>query len=250
MNASRILIVEDDPLFAVSMRALLSSAGYDVRTISNPTDAALDAEIVAADLVMLDLALPVRDGFSILQQIRDNSFTANKPVLMLTAHDPMHYRLKGLSLGADDFVVKPPNHQELLLRIAGLIRRSKAASTVETNRVMVEYGGSRSFVNGDAIRYIEAARNYCYLHTDQGRKLSSANIGNLEQMLGGSFIRTHRSYLVNVRHVLGGRWLSRSAYVLDVEAPGNPTVPVSRAYREKVRSALANIESTVIGSTA
>ncbi|HET6352586.1 MAG TPA: response regulator transcription factor [Coriobacteriia bacterium] len=252
MNASRILVVENDAQFAVSMRALLASAGYEVHNISNANDPLLDAEIIAADLIMLDLALPGRDGFSVLKQIRDNAFTANKPVVMVSADGPMHYRLRGLSLGADDFVVKPPNHQELLLRIAGLLRRSRPDRAPDVCRVMVEYGGSRSFVNADSIRYVEAARNYCYLHTDQGRKLSSANIGSLERMLGGMFIRTHRSYLVNTHHVMGGRWLSRSAYVLDIEGvgAGEPTVPVSRAYRELVRNALSGMETRAMSTTA
>lgn len=250
MNAYRILVVDDDPLFTAGARALLTHAGYEVRTIANADNPLLDAEIIAADLILLELALGDGAGFSILSHVRGNPLTTNKPLLALTAHEPMRCRLRSLSLGADDFLAKPPNSQELQLRIAALLRRARPEQNPEMSQVMVEYGGAHSFVSADSIRFVEAARNYCYLHTDHGRKLSSANIGNLEQMLGEGFIRTHRSYLVNLRHVVGGRWLSRSAYVLDVNGAGDLAVPVSRAYRERVRNALRCEESPAMSTTA
>lgn len=240
---ARILIVEDDPLFLASMRALLTGSGYLVRGSLSSTDASLDREIAAADLVILDLSMPQRDGFDILKQIRETPSTRNKPVLMLTAHDPMNYRLRGLTLGADDYVVKPPNHQELLLRISGLLRRSSCVSQPAGGRVMIDQGsGGRTFVEARDIIYIEAARNYCYVHTYEGRKLTSASIGQLEETLGERFVRAHRSYLVNPAAVRSAKWQSKSAYVLELDSPDNAVVPVSRAYRESVRVALGLVE--------
>jgi DNA-binding LytR/AlgR family response regulator len=238
---SKVLIVEDDPLFMESMRALLSGAGYSVTSALSSTDPNLERWFADNDLVVLDLNLPERNGFELLHSIRETPETADKPVLMLTAHDPMKYRLKGLALGADDYVVKPPNREELLLRVAGLLRRAGCAhpSRAEDPRIVVDNpGGGRGFVYASDVSHICAARNYCYVHTRDERKLTSFSISQLAEQLGDTFVRAHRSYLVNPAFVQSARWLNSSAYVLDMDSSDNVQVPVSRAYRNDVRQAL------------
>jgi len=246
MTPARILIVEDDPLFLASMRALLSGAGYEVTASLSSTDSNLHRMMSEADLVMLDLKLPDRSGFEVLREIRESADTTGKPVLMLTAHDPMTYRLKGLSLGADDYVVKPPHRDELLLRIAGLLRRSGGSDELvpaPNGRIRVDNpGGGFSFVRTADVSHIIAARNYCHVYTAAGRRLTSASIGQLEDELEGQFVRTHRSYLVNLACVRAARWESNSSYVLDLDTAEPTAVPVGRAYRNDVRTALGIAE--------
>jgi DNA-binding LytR/AlgR family response regulator len=240
-------MVEDDPLFIASMRALLVNAGYSVAATTSSADASIPQMVQAADLVMLDLSMPGKDGFELLREIRQSPETATKPVLLLTAHDPMTYKLKGLSLGADDYVIKPPNRDELLLRIAGLLRRCGCTAPAEPpdagSKVRVDNprGGHR-FVNAAEVTYIEAARNYSYVHTRDGRQLSSANISQLEEQLGDSFARIHRSYLVNLACVRSARWESNSSYVLDLDDSQDTVLPVGRAYRSMLRQALGIAE--------
>lgn len=240
----RVFIVEDDPLFLASMRALLTHAGYEVAESASSTAPELAGEFELADLIVLDLGLPDRDGFDVLREIRESSGAADKPVLMLTAHNPMKYRLRGLALGADDYIVKPPNREELLLRIAGLLRRSYPKCSQEQGpRIRVDHAkGGRGFVSASDVSHISAARNYCFVHTTGGRKLTSASISQLTEELEGTFLRVHRSHLVNPAKIRAARWESSSSYVLEMEDGNGAVIPVSRAYRNAVRGALGLID--------
>jgi len=247
----RILVVEDDPAFLKSMDALLTGAGYEVLACSSSTDSRLPQQISQADLIVLDLNLPGRNGLEVLQSIREDAETVDKPVLMLTAHDPMKYRLQGLALGADDYVLKPPNREELLLRVAGMLRRAGHATAEDHDSLIVvaRPGGGRGFLDARDVTYVCSARNSCYAHTHSEQKLTSKNIGELAEQLGEKFVRVHRSYLVNPAKVRSARWLSSSAYVLEMDTAEETLVPVSRTYRSSVRSALGLAEQPVVPAT-
>jgi two-component system response regulator MprA len=115
-----VLVVDDDPLIQKMMRRVLEAEGYDV-ALAGDGPAALD--VVRAediDLVILDVMLPGMDGFEILRVLRQESAV---PVLMLTARDEASDKIAGLDCGADDYVVKPFNPDELLARVRALLRR-------------------------------------------------------------------------------------------------------------------------------
>lgn len=116
----RVLIVEDDRKTADYLRQGLSEHGYVVDSANNGVDAAHLVSTGTYDLVILDVMLPGRDGWSVVQEIRRNSAV---PVLFLTARDRIEDRVKGLELGADDYLVKPFAFSELLARLRTLLRR-------------------------------------------------------------------------------------------------------------------------------
>ncbi len=117
---SRVLVVDDDPRILSMMRRVLQLDGYDV-ALADDGDAALDAmRRDGADVVILDLMLPGRDGFEVCRTIRQESAV---PILMLTARDEGSDKVTGLDCGADDYVVKPFNPDELLARLRALLRR-------------------------------------------------------------------------------------------------------------------------------
>ena len=117
---SRILVVDDDPAILRMMRRVLEVDGYDV-LLAPDGDAALDVmRQDAADLVILDLMLPGRDGFDVCRTLRRESTV---PILMLTARDEATDKVAGLDCGADDYVVKPFNPDEMLARVRALLRR-------------------------------------------------------------------------------------------------------------------------------
>jgi two-component system response regulator MprA len=119
-RSARVLVVEDDEEIAGVLQRSLRLEGYEVR-ISGDGEAALtDARSFVPDLVVLDLGLPKLDGMEVARRLRAEDDT---PILMLTARDEVEARVAGLDTGADDYLVKPFERQELLARLRALLRR-------------------------------------------------------------------------------------------------------------------------------
>jgi two-component system response regulator MprA len=116
----RVLVVEDDEEIAQVLQRSLRLEGYEVR-IAGDGEAALDQSVAFnPDLVILDLGLPKLDGIEVAKRLRSSD---DVPILMLTARDALESRVEGLDSGADDYLVKPFERQELLARLRALLRR-------------------------------------------------------------------------------------------------------------------------------
>ena len=118
----RILIVEDEEKTAAYLRKGLTEQGFVVDISEQGEDGLFTARTTGYDLIILDVMLPERDGWSVLTELRRTGNTT--PVLYLTARDTVQDRVKGLELGADDYLVKPFAFSELLARIRNILRRS------------------------------------------------------------------------------------------------------------------------------
>jgi two-component system, OmpR family, copper resistance phosphate regulon response regulator CusR len=123
-NRMRILIVEDEPKIAAFLRKGLSENGFVVDLSRQGDDGLHLARTIAYDSVILDVMLPNLDGWAILTTLRQEG--KQMPVLFLTARDSIHDRVKGLELGADDYLVKPFAFSELLARVRSILRRGPA----------------------------------------------------------------------------------------------------------------------------
>jgi DNA-binding response OmpR family regulator len=121
---STVLVVEDDPAFRRGLADALAYAGYGVLECGEGDKAAPMAMESSIDLVLLDVMLPRKDGFEILRELRAARPTL--PVIMVTARGTENDRVRGLSDGADDYVVKPFSALELLARVEAVLRRSPA----------------------------------------------------------------------------------------------------------------------------
>ncbi|HBC71698.1 MAG TPA: DNA-binding response regulator [Coxiellaceae bacterium] len=120
----RILLVEDDELLGDGIRSGLTQYQYTVDWVKNGLAAWSALQTEHFDLVILDLGLPKLSGEEILKNIRAKNISV--PVIILTAHDAMHSRIKGFDDGADDYIVKPFNLEELCARIRAIRRRTTA----------------------------------------------------------------------------------------------------------------------------
>lgn len=118
----RILLVEDDPLLGDGLRAGLRQLGFQVDWVRDGEAAETEARGHAYAAAVLDLGLPRRDGMDVLGSLRRSGLTL--PVLVLTARDAIADRIRGLDTGADDYVVKPVDLDELAARLRALVRRS------------------------------------------------------------------------------------------------------------------------------
>jgi two-component system KDP operon response regulator KdpE len=130
-----VLVVDDEPRMINFMRLNLELEGMRVATASNGREAIERARDDMPDVVLLDVMMPVMDGFEALRRLRQFS---QVPVLILTAKDDEEDRVRGLELGADDYIGKPFSHRELVSRIRAVLRRHYAAPPVAQTLVQVD----------------------------------------------------------------------------------------------------------------
>ncbi|MBS0338123.1 MAG: response regulator transcription factor [Proteobacteria bacterium] len=123
----RVLLVEDDPMIGKSVRQWLGKSGFSVDWVQDGQAAVLSIDNGVYDLVILDLGLPRKNGIDILKSIRAKH--NNVPVLIATARDTVADRIGGLNAGADDYVVKPFDLDELVARMRALLRRHAGSGT-------------------------------------------------------------------------------------------------------------------------
>lgn len=127
---ANILLVDDDPDILRILAAAFETAGHSVGATTDPTDGRLQKGAFDFDAVILDVMMPGRSGWEVLQDLRSRPDTERTPVLMLSAVGDAPNRVRGLRLGADDFVAKPFYPEEVLARIEGLIQRRAAEPPV------------------------------------------------------------------------------------------------------------------------
>ena len=143
---TQILVVEDDADLRVTLRQALTAAGYAVDTAADGQAALAAVSSRSYALMVLDLGLPQVDGLDVLRRLRagDNSL----PVLVLTARDGLEHRVLGLKLGADDYLAKPFELEELEARAAALIRRASGGQQALINGPLHVYPGQRVQMRG------------------------------------------------------------------------------------------------------
>jgi len=122
---SKILIVDDEIDTLLPLKRSLEVEDYIVVGASNGKEALIKARTDIPDLILLDLMMPEMDGYEVCAKLKTEELTKNIPVIMLTAKDTVREKVKGLDIGADDYVTKPFHLNELKARIKSVLRRSK-----------------------------------------------------------------------------------------------------------------------------
>ncbi|WP_075293218.1 response regulator transcription factor [Pararhizobium arenae] len=144
----RLLVVEDDLRIAEDIRSVLASSGYAVELVHDGETAWFKGDTEDYSLVVLDLGLPRMNGITVLKQWRGNG--RHMPVLVLTARGSWAERVEGIDAGADDYLPKPFQFEELLARVRALIRRSvgHGAATIEVGPVLIDTRSMRVSLGG------------------------------------------------------------------------------------------------------
>ena len=147
----RILLAEDDQILAEGLSRSLRGAGYAVDHVATGSEADTALSAHDFDLLILDLGLPRMSGLDVLRRLRGRN--GKLPVLILTAGDSVEQRVRGLDLGADDFMAKPFELAELEARVRALVRRSMGSSSSELRHgpLLYDQVGRMAFLNGQAI---------------------------------------------------------------------------------------------------
>ncbi len=195
----RVLIVEDDPLLADGLRGMLRQQGYVTDCVGS-AEAAEAALSTGPDLVVLDVGLPGIDGFTWLKRMR--AAGGDQGVLVLTARDALADRVRGLELGADDYLSKPFAPEELVARVAALARRSRArrSRVIEHGSLAIDLEARRAKLGGRPLEL--AQREYALLEllfTNVGTILSKQRIADAiaswDAELSPNAVETHVSRL-------------------------------------------------------
>ncbi|MES2237160.1 MAG: response regulator transcription factor [Pseudomonadota bacterium] len=151
----RILLVEDDPMIGEAVSVALKDAAYAVDWVRDGLAASSALNMGEHQAVLLDLGLPKRDGMEVLRLLRQTA--SSLPIIVITARDGVDDRIKGLDFGADDYLVKPFDVNELLARLRAVIRRQGGQSTpVLTNGIVSLDPSSREARSGDVVELLSA----------------------------------------------------------------------------------------------
>ena len=148
-STKRALVVEDDVNIAELLRLYLGKDGFDVMIASDGGKAESSFDLFQPDVVLLDIMLPVKDGWQVCKDIRSKS---SVPIIMLTAKGETRDKISGLDMGADDYVTKPFDVKELIARIHAVMRRTDADAPVEKNlafdKLVINLESYELIVNG------------------------------------------------------------------------------------------------------
>ena len=137
---ARILVIDDDPAISELVAVNLEMAGYDVSQAEDGIKGQALALQLQPDLIMLDLMLPRVDGFTVCQRLRRDERTAEIPVLMLTALSQTQNKVEGFNAGADDYLTKPFEVEEMLARIRALLRRTDRIPQAAKHSEILNFG--------------------------------------------------------------------------------------------------------------
>lgn len=158
----RILLVDDDPLNLKFMAGLLKPLGYATHEARTGADALCIMQKTEIDLVLLDIMMPVMDGFEVCSTIKTSEETRMTPVILLTALDDVATKVRGIEAGADDFITKPPHKLELIARVKSLIRLKR----LNSNLTSIEN------VLFSMAKTVEAKDSYTQGHVDRVSELA------------------------------------------------------------------------------
>jgi two-component system phosphate regulon response regulator PhoB len=153
----RILVVDDEPDITALVAYHLAKTGYRVSTATNGADALRSAREERPDIVVLDLMLPGLSGYEVLAELRKRDETRDVGVILLTARREEADRIKGLSLGADDYLTKPFSPHELALRVAALLRRLASpavsgGSTMAAGPITIDRAAHKVMLDGHELQ--------------------------------------------------------------------------------------------------
>lgn len=216
----RALVVEDEAKIAAEIAATLSQAGYVVETSGDGEDAWLRGETENFDGIILDLGLPRLDGLSVVRNLRAAGVAT--PILILTARGSWTERVAGIDAGADDYLPKPFQPEELVARLGAIIRRTAGHTTpmLETGALRLDTRRMVTTVNGAPIALSSLEfRALRYLVHNKGRPVSQSELGEhvygaeqepgsnalevlvarLRKKIGAEIIETQRGYGYLVR---------------------------------------------------
>jgi two-component system response regulator ResD len=203
-DAGTVLVVDDEPTIGEIVSRYLRRAGYEATVATDGLEALALSEQVRPDLIVLDLMLPGADGLEVMRQIRARDGDA-PAVILLTAKGEEHDKITGLSLGADDYVVKPFSPAELIARIDAVLRRvdpvpSDAAEPLRFDGLEIDRSARRALVDGEEVQLTQREFDLLsFLAENPGQVFSRDQL--MDAVWGYAFYTDTSTVTVHVRRL-------------------------------------------------
>ena len=199
----KILIVEDNEVIVKGLKYLLTQENFEVKTCGNINDAKNSISSEMFDLIILDITLPDGNGFELCKYIKAVNDT---PVIFLTAKDEEKDVVKGLDIGADDYIVKPFRNRELVSRINVILRRFESGNKLECGEVSIDTEATKVFVSGVEVSFTALEyRILLLLYSNFNKTITREQILDKIWDVAGNFVNdnTLTVYIKRVRAKLG-----------------------------------------------
>jgi DNA-binding response OmpR family regulator len=205
VKKTQIVAADDDPQLLRLIARNLEFEGYEVLTASDGTSALAQIERSSPDLVLLDVMMPRMDGFAVCQRVREFS---SVPIIIVTARGQDQDKVKGLDLGADDYLTKPFSVEELLARVRAVLRRSQPESTLVAGRtstttigdLTIDYAQHLVKLSGQELQLTPTEyRLLAYLAQNAGRVVTQDLL--LEHVWGQDYLGESHMLQVNVNRL-------------------------------------------------
>lgn len=200
---TRILIIEDEQSYREAMAFMLAREGYEVAQASDGTSGLAEFDANGAELVLLDLMMPGMSGTEVCRALRQR---AGVPIIMVTARDSEADKVRGLELGADDYVTKPFSPRELVARIHAVMRRGREEESVpdvlESGGVRMDVERHEITVRGESVKL--ARKEFDLLEVlirNAGRVMARARL--IDQIWGSDYVGDTKTLDVHVKRLRG-----------------------------------------------
>lgn len=242
-QSRRLLIIDDDPAVCQSIQAAFETLGFEVKVAGDGERGLEEISLWMPDLILLDIRMPGKDGWSVLKELRSNPETRDLPLIMLTEVDDDESKVLGFRGGVDDYIVKPFHFLELSARVERMLEvRQRAGRTMvgvpPMEKIPVQRGEKVNFIPRREVCFVEAAGKYSYLHTSAERFLTDMGLKEIEDamMAPELFFRVHRSYLVNLGRVKNVLKEAPGRYIVQLDDEKESMIYVSerrlRAFKD------------------
>jgi DNA-binding LytR/AlgR family response regulator len=244
----KILVIEDEKGLCDNIRILLEAEKYEVFLAENGKEGIAKANIIRPDLIICDIMMPEVNGYEVIKQLQSQTNALTMPFIFLTAKIEQSDLRTGMNLGADDYIFKPFDSNDLLKTIATRLNKHeniKAFFKKETeekkkynlnDKIAFKIGDHSEFIPVDSIIYISADRQYTNIFTGNNKRfILKRAISKWEQILPGNyFVRVHRSTLINLNHVNKIQRIENNSYRIHLNNSGI-MLEVSRRFYKNLK---------------
>lgn len=247
MQKTRILIVDDDKDITEVVKGALEIEGFSTDIAYDGKQALEKVAKKKPDLIILDIIMPVVDGWEVLLKLKGDPETESIPVILVTAKTEEISRITGFKQGADDYVTKPFSATVLSQRVSAVLSRVRQREFVAEaegkktgiKKIFLKSGNKTVMLDAEEIIYIERKKGTTIVHTADKIYPVRASLAELEEKLKEyHFFRIHKSYLANLGQAKELEKHPQSGYLLSLRDKPKIKIPVSRRQASELRKIL------------